>query len=800
MAISKPRVDPRTFFLNENHELSPIEKSGGGSAAHYHGISWAARAKHIHDSLDEVADKIASSNDPLKDARYFVLAHPVAELEKVSTDKKKAPLGTYKEKTSFGGGHGRVFGRLGLDLLQVTEAGNAIVHAEPEKFSQLRQRSASLDKLGTREQSRWVTIDSFSTIPLELRVDADWLQSLKPDEASDVVIELQPVLTRMEADTVLRVIADLLNQAGRGQKLTGTGVDFSGRNWFRGKATQRVVRRLAKDFFSVQSIHSPLYSIAAGKSGRSQGRSNLASLVPLDPLDIASLPCVAVVDLGIPTDHAKLRPFRRGQFTPQDAPRAPIGDHGSFVASRVVFGEHADHHQLAAANGRCSFYDAMVGEHPGVSGTTNRVNDKLVMPALDGVRGAAPDVRVFNLSIGDARSLDSFPAVERTNKRLSLQDLDNFIFANDKLVVVAAGNSDSGVSPAFDYPDHHQDQRWALGPWACGFNTLVCGAFVSRLSANGLVQNVGWPSPFTRIGPGLCSSPVPSFSAEGGNTDSSYGFSHGLGVWGFSANGLPEDKIGTSYAAPILAREAAFTLQRLQDFCEQGSQPFAVTARAFLTLTADAPVADHQVQALVDRTLGNGKAQAARLTRPIAGSAVLIWQGYIESPDDKVRVQLPIPIEWLASAEEPVLKIVICYDPPVSETAHTTWACRKVTPVLRLGPEEHAVRAPSGSPASFPVIQRQYRLAKYKPGSRIPAVGDMWLLEFAYSEIAPYPPGMDFDPRQRVAFAAELIDKGESPHDPQPTMQALPIAQSMNRLSVQPTPLRIPIIVKTRVS
>ena len=117
-----------------------------------------------------------------------------------------------------------------------------------------------------------------------------------------------------------------------------------------------------------------------------------------------------------------------------------------------------------------------------------------------------------------------------------------------------------------------------------------------RLSAHGLVQNVGWPSPFTRIGPGLCGAPIPSFSAEGGNTNDAYGFTQGLGVWGVSATGLLEDKIGTSHACPILAREAAFTLQKLQEVCEPGSQPFAVTARAFLTLTAEPPVADQQVQ------------------------------------------------------------------------------------------------------------------------------------------------------------------------------------------------------------
>ena len=228
MATSKRPIVPRNFFLNEFHELSPVEKLGGGLAANYLGVSWAAKSKQIHDSLDDVADKISSSHDPLKDARYFVLAQPVAEVEKASKDKKKAPGGSFKEKTAYGGIHGRVFDRLGLDLLQVTDDGSAIVHAESEKFDQLRQRSASLDRLGSREQARWVTIESFSTVPLELRVDADWLRLLKPDESSDVIIELQPVLTVHGGRYGPPPLPISLLKVARGEKLTGTGTDFSG--------------------------------------------------------------------------------------------------------------------------------------------------------------------------------------------------------------------------------------------------------------------------------------------------------------------------------------------------------------------------------------------------------------------------------------------------------------------------------------------------------------------------------------------------------------------------------------------
>lgn len=263
MPPTKRQVKPRTFFLNETHELPRGEKRGG-RPPQYADISWAAKSLQISSSLRETVEAVRSSHDPLREKRFFVIAHPVPEVEKRSVDKKKAPHGTFPESTDFGGQHARVFDRLGLDLLQVTDDGKAVVHTPAERMNKLVQRAELLAQLGAREQARWITIDSFATIPLQLRVDADWLKTLKPREFTDVIIELQPVLTRVEADLVLRAIADLL-ALHDGGNLTGTGSDFSGRHWFRGEASRQSVRRIALDFYSVQAIHAPLFSIAAAK-------------------------------------------------------------------------------------------------------------------------------------------------------------------------------------------------------------------------------------------------------------------------------------------------------------------------------------------------------------------------------------------------------------------------------------------------------------------------------------------------------------------------------------------------------
>ncbi len=162
--MARHRVNPATFFLNETHELSPAEKAGGGRLAQYAPISWTQKAAKISDSLETVREAVESSNDPLKDHRYFAMALPEPKVKKTSQDKKKAPSGTVEEETEFAERHGRVFERLGLDLLQVTPDGKAIVHADRDKFEQLARRSESLDTLGAREQARWITIDSFEIV------------------------------------------------------------------------------------------------------------------------------------------------------------------------------------------------------------------------------------------------------------------------------------------------------------------------------------------------------------------------------------------------------------------------------------------------------------------------------------------------------------------------------------------------------------------------------------------------------------------------------------------------------------
>ena len=102
-----------------------------------------------------------------------------------------------------------------------------------------------------------------------------------------------------------------------------------------------------------------------------------------------------------------------------------------------------------------------------------------------------------------------------------------------------------------------------------------------------------------------------------------------------------------------------------------------------------------------------------------------------------------------------------------------------------------------GGHKSYPLLDRTYDLRRLPDDVQID--GDMWLLELMYEQIADYFPGIAFSPQQRVSFAAELFDSGEQPTSPQSALQALPIAQTMTRLSILPAAVRTPVVLRSRV-
>ncbi|MFC1643187.1 S8 family serine peptidase [Myxococcota bacterium] len=354
----------------------------------------------------------------------------------------------------------------------------------------------------------------------------------------------------------------------------------------------------------------------------------------------------------------------------------------------------------------------------------------------------------------------------------------------------------AGDTPNVDEPG------WALTAWPSGFNTLTCGSAVERLIPDGLVKTAGWPSPFTRIGPafpGECDAPIPEFAAHGGNSDESFRSRSPFGVWGLNAEGQLEDHAGTSFAAPLLAREAAFAFVELQKACAPGTKVYSATVKAYLALTAVPYPVSSRVRRLSERTLGLGSASAKRLYQPSANSAVFIWQGLLQGPEEIIRVQAPIPNAWLAEAESPRLRVVCAWDTPVNAAVRGFWGCRRVSVKLRTSLHGDAVGGSQTKHPTHPLSARDFDLRKKKRAEQeIRPTSDLWILEVSYKQVADYLSSMEFSPQQRVGLALELSDDVEEPTSPQIAVQAMPTVQSMIRLSTSAIPITIPVKARGR--
>ena len=118
------RVEPRHFYLNEQHELSRLEREGGGRLPKLGTIDWGSKQQRLTRSLRKIRQEIANSADPLRESRYFLLARPEKSVPKLTDNKKKALSGRFEEAVDYAGKDSRILGRLGLDVLNVTEEGS----------------------------------------------------------------------------------------------------------------------------------------------------------------------------------------------------------------------------------------------------------------------------------------------------------------------------------------------------------------------------------------------------------------------------------------------------------------------------------------------------------------------------------------------------------------------------------------------------------------------------------------------------------------------------------------------------
>jgi hypothetical protein len=401
--------------------------------------------------------------------------------------------------------------------------------------------------------------------------------------------------------------------------------------------------------------------------------------IPEIPTIPDDAPVVGLIDTGVRSAH----PFLAGCIYDAVA-IAGLSDgqdrhgHGTAVASLILHGSLEDVLLSGTATTpRCRVLSFRVLDDHG------RFPDRTIWPheLEDAIRYChAHGARVINLSLGDTATPFRGP---RPTPVAAV--LDSLIRELQLLIVVSAGNESHATyalrcsNPPTDYPAELLDDAslGILDPAPASLAITVGGVVTKEavLAVGNIPFGIrGWPSPVSRHGPGVNGAIKPEIVAAGGTME----FSHALGVVlnpdleCIVANGsldpsgrILTTKLGTSFAAPIVARIGASILAEyslatqnlLRALILQGSKDIT---HDLLPVTSG--VGKSGRMSSQRNLLGYGEAQLTSAIVSGTERVVLYAEDVIEI--DGVHIyEIPIPDAFFETQGESAVTVSLAYDP-----------------------------------------------------------------------------------------------------------------------------------------
>lgn len=380
---------------------------------------------------------------------------------------------------------------------------------------------------------------------------------------------------------------------------------------------------------------------------------------------------VAVIDSGINGNCALMAGLvvRVINELPPNS-HGPHMAHGTFVASRVIYGDEITSILTRRASPWCRVIDVQV---TGDDGLGNRVglNSAELGDVLERVIPAiANEAKVVNLSLGTSPISDGrYSTVARLIDFLSRK--------YQVLFVIAAGNIDQ---PAAKPPSHYLNAESRIRCPSESLLALTVGS-IAKVTEQNAVARVQEISPFSRRGPGADRALKPELAAHGGNvllSGNSFTPTPRIAAYGLGRLGTHlEYAVGTSFSAPLVSQYAA----RLFD-AYSAATPNLV--RALLCHFTDpvlapipgAPICDHDFCGF-----GEPNVDGALYAGP--HSTAYLFTGEIPA-DNYMFLPFHIP-KALADAAGAKLMVrgTIVFDPPVSLDDAVDYSLCRIAGLLR---------------------------------------------------------------------------------------------------------------------
>jgi subtilisin family serine protease len=418
---------------------------------------------------------------------------------------------------------------------------------------------------------------------------------------------------------------------------------------------------------------------------------------PTPPRPVPDGPRVCILDSGVASSHKLLannigheEAILADTSSPSDA-----NGHGTMVGGLAVFGDIRACYTEGRFSSPITLFSARVTNNANRFDDEKRIINQM-RHAIEVFLAAPYNCKVFNISLGCAE-----PLLSDGNKRQGewAQALD-FIARDLKvLFVVSAGNHDASIATLTrdaemaltGYPHYLFESAANLCDPATAAIPITVGALAEHAEPavrKGTdkddfvrpIAQVDQPTPSTRIGPGLNDAIKPEFVAYGGNSTfhgsgpsrSTRRIDPGVAVMSFSHQPILDQlfsySVGTSFAAPRVARLAALVWHRIrQDF---GQDPDPNLVRAVL---ATATVMPEAARSLIERTKGED------FIPHVCGYGMVDEELALESSDRRITLvaqgkitidtfqifQVPVPEEFQDDSRSKKIIVALAYDPPV---------------------------------------------------------------------------------------------------------------------------------------
>ena len=552
--------------------------------------------------------------------------------------------------------------QLGFDFISYSPNNFSIANTKinKSKYIELEKRlDAYIESEEAIGKTYFAPIESILSIPLESKIDENI--NFENNQELEIIINLFNALPKNEVLAISSTIIIELKKCSSQIR----------QNYFQNGICSIYCKIKSENIRNIISEYSTIKEIKLSQSffvPQSTNIQTLPSNLKINSTISDSIICI--VDSGINNSNGIMDNIVKSShnYLPYNA-ISPCCEHGTFVASRCVFGDDID--QGITANELtpyCNVADLAVFGRD-ANGNFIEPNDFDLKLALeDFVTTNHTKIKVYNLSLGSPIPIKDFVVSD-------ISKLLDFLSKKYKvLFVVSAGNINTllGTFPT----DHFSNPKSRIGSPAESLLALTVGSIAKHFNASSL-SRLNYVSAFSRKGPGVDLGIKPELVAHGGNINNPYSFSPRISTFGISKDGknLCCD-VGTSHSAPLISQYA----QKLFDFYPK-ADPNLI--KALLCHFSETRFIHEEISDLSENYIGFGEPNISHAIQSHNNNAAFIYEGQLDQ-ENYQYISFHVPSSLASNNTETNLriKITLTYDPPVNPDNDLEYSESRITASL----------------------------------------------------------------------------------------------------------------------